>query len=120
MESMVCKRSALLALARRFTKVCSGRVVRRCGREVLNDNVQRVSNDNVQGGTIGNCQGIANECGQGTVEFALVTVALMAVIVGLAAMWRLTSDGVLMQHVVAAASHHVEGSIGSVADIFVY
>ena len=117
---MVCKRSALLALARRFTKVCNGRVVRWCEREVTDSNAQRVANDNAQGITVNNCQVVVNEIGQGTVEFALVTVALLAVIVGLAAMWRLTSDGVLMQHVVAAASHHVEGSIGAVADIFVY
>ena len=60
------------------------------------------------------------EHGQGTVEFALVFVAILAVIIGIAAIWRMTSGGTLMQHVVSAASHHVEGSIGAVADVFVY
>ncbi len=60
------------------------------------------------------------EAGQGTVEFALVTVALLAVVLGIAAMWRLFGDGVLMQHVLTSASHHVGGSIGSLADVFAY
>ena len=60
------------------------------------------------------------EKGQGSAEFALVTAALLGVVLGLSALGHLFSDGVLMQHAVDAASHHVEGAMSAVADVFVY
>ena len=58
--------------------------------------------------------------GQSTVEFALVTAALLCVVVGLSAFWRLAGQGVLVEHAVAAASHHVAGAASAVADVFAF
>lgn len=60
------------------------------------------------------------ESGQGTVEFALVTVALLAIVIGISAIWHLVSDGTLMQHVLSSASHHIDGQISALADVFAY
>ena len=60
------------------------------------------------------------ESGQGSVEFALVMVAFLAIILGLSAFWKLSSNGVLMSHAVSAASHHIEGNASSLTDIFAY
>ena len=60
------------------------------------------------------------ELGQGSVEFALVMVAFLAIILGLSAFWKLSSNGVLMSHAVSAASHHIEGNASSLTDIFAY
>lgn len=57
--------------------------------------------------------------GQSTVEFALVTAALLVVFVGLGALWRVFSEGVVVEHAVAAAPYHVQGGQDlSVADVF--
>ena len=66
------------------------------------------------------CRMGEGESGQSTVEFALVTFALLCLVVGVGALWRLAGDGVLADHAVQAASHHVEGSLGAVADVFSY
>ena len=58
--------------------------------------------------------------GQGTVEFAIVTAALLAVVVGLGALWRLFGDGIVLDHALASASHHLSGSIGAIIDVFCY
>lgn len=58
--------------------------------------------------------------GQSTVEFALVTAALLCVVIGLSAFWRLAGQGVLVEHAVAAASHHVAGAASAVADVFAF
>lgn len=59
------------------------------------------------------------ESGQSTVEFALVTAALLVVFVGLGVMWRLFSEGVVVEHAVAAAPYHVQGgNDGVLADVF--
>ncbi len=50
----------------------------------------------------------------------MVTAALLCVIVGLAAIGRVAGQGVLVEHAAAAASHHVAGSTGAVADVFSY
>lgn len=58
--------------------------------------------------------------GQSTVEFALVTAALLCVVVGLGAFWHVAGQGVIVDHAVAAASHHVAGSVSATADVFAY
>lgn len=58
--------------------------------------------------------------GQSTVEFALVTAALLCVVIGLSAFWRLAGQGVLVEHAVVSASHHVAGSASATADVFAY
>ena len=62
-----------------------------------------------------------DERGQGTVEFALVTAAFVAVIVVCGALWRGLEAGMFVDHALASASHHVQMTMpGSVADVFLY
>lgn len=62
-----------------------------------------------------------DEQGQGTVEFALVTAGLLAVIVACGALWRSFEGGLFVEHALIAASHHVQGAApGAVADVFLY
>ena len=63
----------------------------------------------------------ADESGQGTVEFALVTAAFMAVVVALGLLWRAFEGGLFVQHALLSASHHVQlASPGCIADVFLY
>ena len=54
--------------------------------------------------------GSFNECGQGTVEFALVTAAFLAAVIALGALWRGLEAGMFVQMTMP----------GSVADVFLY
>ena len=63
---------------------------------------------------------LADERGQGTVEYAVVTAALLCVVLGLAALWRMASSGELLAHALLSASHHVQGALGWVVDLFIY
>ena len=57
--------------------------------------------------------------GQSTVEFAVVTAALLVIVVGLGAIWHLFADGVVVDHAVAAAAYHTQGgNDGVLADVF--
>lgn len=62
----------------------------------------------------------ADERGQGTVEFAVVTAAFVALIVALGAMWRLFGEGKAMEHALASASHHIELSSAGAVDVLLY
>lgn len=63
----------------------------------------------------------ADESGQGTVEFALVTAAFMVVAVTLGLLWRALEGGLFVQHALLSASHHVQlASPGCIADVFLY
>lgn len=53
---------------------------------------------------------IRDERAQGTIEYALTVIALLAVIVGLAALWRASAEGVFGDLVRDAASHALEGT----------
>lgn len=65
--------------------------------------------------------GEESEQGQATVEFALVTVGLLAVAVACGALWRVLADGLFVEHALSSASHHVQAAMpGSVADVFLY
>ena len=55
---------------------------------------------------------------RGTVEYALTVVALLAMVVGMAALWRAAVDGTLAELVRAAASHAF--SAGGAIDISLY
>lgn len=62
-----------------------------------------------------------SESGQGTVEFALVTVGFLAVVVACGALWRALGDGAFVEHALTSASHHVQAAMpGSIADVFLY
>lgn len=59
--------------------------------------------------------------GQATVEFAIVTAAFICIALAFGALWDVLKDGVLVEHAVASASHHVaEGALGNIADVFLY
>lgn len=59
--------------------------------------------------------------GQGTVEYAVVFAALLALVVGLGAIWRLFDGGAVVQHALQSASHHVQSAAaGAIGDVFQY
>lgn len=60
------------------------------------------------------------ESGQGTVEYALILSACLAVVVGIGMLMGSIEDGVFVEHVVTAASHNVEVLLGGAADVFSY
>lgn len=61
------------------------------------------------------------ECGQSTVEFAVVAAAFLAVTLGLGALWRGVSGGLFIEHALSTASHHIEGAAPQIlADILLY
>ena len=63
----------------------------------------------------------AGEVGQATVEFAVVAVGFAAVVAALVAMWKAFGSGLLVQHALAVASHHVQAvAPATMADIFLY
>ena len=61
------------------------------------------------------------ERGQATVEFAVVAAGLLAVVVALLAMWKALGGGLVVEHALAVASHHIQ-SVAPVVitDIFLY
>lgn len=59
--------------------------------------------------------------GQGTVEYAIVLFAFMAIVVGLGAIWHLLEAGDPVQHALQSASHHVSSvAPGAFSDVFMY
>lgn len=50
----------------------------------------------------------------------MVLGALLCVVVGLGALWRVLDAGMFVEHALAAASHHAQASLGWVADVFCY
>lgn len=64
-------------------------------------------------------QRIGDASGQSTVEFAIVTAALVVIVLGLGALWHLFGDGKVVAHAVAAAPYHIQGgNDGVLADAF--
>ena len=60
-----------------------------------------------------------NNSGQSTVEFAIVTSALIVIVVALGLIWRVGDDGMLVQHAISSASHHLsEAAAGIIGDVF--
>ena len=62
-----------------------------------------------------------NERGQSTVEFAIITAGFLAATVALGTMWQAFGDGLLIEHALAVASHHIQAvAPTTIADIFLY
>lgn len=62
---------------------------------------------------------VYSEFGQSTVEFAIVTAALLVVVIALGLFWNLGDDGILVDHAQSSASHHLEDAAsGIVGDVF--
>lgn len=59
--------------------------------------------------------------GQATVEFAVVAAGFLVVTVVLMAFWRMLGDGLIVEHALAVASHHIQAVAPvTIADIFLY
>ncbi len=59
--------------------------------------------------------------GQSTVEFAVVLFGFLAMLAALGVLWRALEGGLLVEHALQSASHHVETVVpGVVADVFLY
>lgn len=59
--------------------------------------------------------------GQSTVEFAIVTAAFLAILLGLSALWHAFDQGLLVQHALQTASHHVQSvDAGAWGDVLAY
>ena len=51
----------------------------------------------------------------------MVAAGFIALVVALGALWRFAADGTLVQHALAAASHHLQAVAPAfVTDIFLY
>lgn len=62
-----------------------------------------------------------DDCGQATVEFAVVLVAFISLLIAFGAIWDAIRDGLLIQHALQCASHHLASvSQGAWADVFSY
>ena len=53
-------------------------------------------------------------------EYAVVLFAVLSVLAALAAVSQLWETGLVMEHVLQSASHHVGASISGFVDAFVY
>ncbi|MEG0620234.1 MAG: hypothetical protein RR866_04355 [Raoultibacter sp.] len=59
--------------------------------------------------------------GQVTVEFVIIFAAFLALCLACGVLWRALEEGLLVQHALQCASHHVESVIpGVIADVFLY
>lgn len=54
-------------------------------------------------------------------EFAVVTAALLAVVIACGVLWRALEGGLFVDHALASASHHLQMVVpGNIADVFLY
>ena len=60
-------------------------------------------------------------CGQATVEFTIIMAGFLALTVALGALWHAFDSGLLVEHAIATASHHVQAvAPATITDIFLY
>ena len=54
-------------------------------------------------------------------EFAVIAAGFMSLTVALSAFWHLLDGGLLVEHALAVASHHIQTvAPATIADIFLY
>ena len=59
--------------------------------------------------------------GQSTVEYAVVFFGFIAIIAALSIMGRAFGSGLLVEHALASASHHLQlVAAGAASDVFLY
>ncbi len=59
--------------------------------------------------------------GQSTVEYAIVFAAFLALVIGLGAMADLFQSGLVVEHALQSASHHLKDvTTGAWADVLLY
>ena len=61
------------------------------------------------------------EQGQSTVEYAIIFAAFLALVIALGALWNLFDSGLVVDHALQSASHHLrEVAQGAWLDVFLY
>lgn len=59
--------------------------------------------------------------GQGTVEYAVVLAAVIALVAGFGALWHFFDAGTPVAHALQSASHHLQSAAaGAIGDVFMY
>ena len=54
-------------------------------------------------------------------EFAIVTAGFLSLAIALGVMWRVFGGGLLVEHALAVASHHIQlVAPATLADVFLY
>lgn len=62
---------------------------------------------------------LKEEKAQSTVEFAIIVAAMLIIVIALSLIWKTSSNGLLIEHALNSASHHIEqAAIGIVGDVF--
>lgn len=63
----------------------------------------------------------SSNAGQSTVEYAVIFAGFLALVVGLGAVWRLFETGLVLEHALQSASHHLQQvAEGAWLDVFLY
>ena len=63
----------------------------------------------------------ASEHGQSTIEFAIVTAGLLAVVMGISALWHAFDGGLFVRHALSCASHAINDVyFTTLFDLFLY
>ena len=65
---------------------------------------------------------LSSQCGQSTVEYALVLVAFLSIAIAVAGVWHVSRSGRLLDRAVGACSHQIGGgdALGSWRDISLF
>lgn len=64
---------------------------------------------------------LAGPRGQATVEFAVIAAGFLVVTVTLMALWRMIGGGLIVEHALAVASHHIQiVAPATIVDVFLY
>lgn len=64
---------------------------------------------------------LSGQDGQGTVEYAVVFAAFMAIVVAFGTIWHFLDVGTVVQHALQCASHHLQQvAAGAIGDVFQY
>lgn len=62
----------------------------------------------------------SSTAGQATVEYAVVLAAFLAVVLALGALTGALRGGLFVDHALAAASHHIGGSVSAALDVLMF
>lgn len=67
------------------------------------------------------CKRVVCEQGQSTVEYVIIFAAFLALVIALGALWNLFDTGLVVDHALQSASHHLqEVARGAWLDVFLY
>jgi Flp pilus assembly protein TadG len=75
----------------------------------------------VRGGPSRIARRLRDASGQGTVEYALVLFAFLALVAGASSVWRMLESALPVEHALQSASHNVSAAApGAFSDVFMY